>query len=247
MDLLINRISILRKIYVLLFCLKHPNYWQDRLITAQRPDSFMSDDKFLKAFSIGKETGSWPIPQIHWRIHIMIWAAGIALNTKGDFIECGVNLGGFAKAIMAYHQFNKTGRTYYLCDTFEGGKGENLFLLKEKNNRNFYKHYKNTFDRVKEIFSKDEVVLVKGLIPKSLEKVKGKKFAYISMDLNSAKAEYDALKILWPQLSGGGVIVFDDHSFVGYEESLKLHTQFAKEVGVDILCLPTGQGIIIKN
>lgn len=241
------KLVFLRKLYTLLFCVAHPNYWQDRLITAQRPDEFLKDKNFIKAFQKGWETGSWQVGDIHWRIHVMLWAASIGAGVDGDFIECGVYRGGFAKAIMSFTDFNNKKKTYYLCDTFDGGEGANLFTEEEKKSRSFYGAYENTFEFVKKIFAEDNAVIVKGLVPDSLKELKLKKIAFILLDMNSAVAEEGALEFLWDKLSNGGVILFDDHSFVGYEQSAKFHLDFAEKKGQKLLCLPTGQGMIIKT
>jgi len=41
-------------------------------------------------------------------------------------------------------------------------------------------------------------------------------------------------------------MILDDYGHVGYEEQRCAFDKFAEEKNVDILCLPTGQGLILK-
>jgi hypothetical protein len=41
-------------------------------------------------------------------------------------------------------------------------------------------------------------------------------------------------------------VVLDDYAFRGYERQKAAMDEFARQVGIEILTLPTGQGLIIK-
>jgi hypothetical protein len=56
-----------------------------------------------------------------------------------------------------------------------------------------------------------------------------------------AAAEY-----FWSRIVSGGVIILDDYGFPHHINQKLAFDQFAKERNVQILCLPTGQGIIFK-
>ena len=79
-------------------------YNYDGLSTRNNCD-FMKDDLFMESYRLGKETRSWGDLEIPWRVHVVLWAASMAKNLNGDFVECGVNKGGFARAIMNYVDF----------------------------------------------------------------------------------------------------------------------------------------------
>jgi len=49
-----------------------------------------------------------------------VLAADKASRLKGDFIECGVNRGGYSRAVMHFVDFPRLGKTFYLLDTFHG-------------------------------------------------------------------------------------------------------------------------------
>src|SRR2546423_1277354 len=92
----------------------------DGLMTTHNAD-FMHDARFAEAYRRGKATGSWGESELPWRVYVVCWAAEHALRRDGDFVECGVNRGGFARAIIEYTQFTaQTARKFYLVDTFSG-------------------------------------------------------------------------------------------------------------------------------
>jgi O-methyltransferase len=69
---------------------------------------------------------------------------------------------------------------------------------------------------------------------------------YLSIDMNIAWPERKAIEYFWPKLSPGAFVVLDDYGFHGFEEQLHCMNEFARNVGVEILALPTGQGLIAK-
>jgi len=95
------------------------SYNQDGLATTHNCD-FMSDPRFQEAYRLGEQTGSWRGTRIHWRIAVLCWAADKASRLEGDFVECGVNRGGFSRAVMQFVDFPRLGKTFYLLDTFRG-------------------------------------------------------------------------------------------------------------------------------
>ncbi len=56
----------------------------------------------------------------HWRVHVGLWAAASCASLEGDFVECGVNRGFLSSAIMEHLDWDKTGKHFYLLDTFNG-------------------------------------------------------------------------------------------------------------------------------
>ena len=70
----------------------------------------------------------------------------------------------------------------------------------------------------------------------------------MSIDLNNAFAEIKAIEFFWDKLVSHGVVLLDDYA---YSESYRLQKsswdKFAKSKNLEILTLPTGQGLLIKN
>jgi hypothetical protein len=221
-------------------------YSQDGLTTVHN-NGFMLEPDFIKAEMAGAATGSWA--NIHWRVHTILWAASHCKNIEGDFVECGTNKGGYAKAICEYLDFGSLNKTFYLLDTFEG-LDESLLTKEEKaagKKEYFEAAYSDCFEQVKNIFSSfSNVKLVKGSVPGTLSQVTGEKVAFLSVDMNNVTPEIAALDYFWDKLSRGGMIVLDDYAYVTYHLQYEAHNKWAKQRGIKILSLPTGQGLIVK-
>ena len=70
--------------------------------------------------------------------------------------------------------------------------------------------------------------------------------ASLSIDMNCAGPEEEALRHFWPKLESGGIVVLDDYGFSGHESQKHTADRFAASVGVKILSVPTGQGLLLK-
>jgi O-methyltransferase len=226
---------------------KHrPTYSQDGLTTLHN-NGFMKEPDFMRAENIGAATGSWS--NIHWRVHTILWAAHQCATIEGDFVECGTNKGGFSRAIVDYIDFTTIGKNFYLLDTFEG-LVDNLLSEDEKRigrREHFEGVYKECYNEVKQTFASFPFVkIIKGIVPDTLAQVPSEKLAFLSIDMNSVTPEISALNYFWDKISKGGMIVLDDYAYVTCDLQYKAHNTWAKQKGIKILTLPTGQGLIVK-
>jgi hypothetical protein len=207
----------------------------------------MKDPDFVRAEKAGAATGSWA--SIHWRVHTILWAASHCKDIEGDFVECGTNKGGYAKAICEYLDFKTTNKTFYLLDTFEG---LDISLMTEEEKKagrleHFKAAYSDCFAEVQKTFSSEpNVRLIKGTVPGTLSQVPSEKVAFLSIDMNNVNPEIAAMDYFWDKLSVGGMVVLDDYAYVSYNFQYEAHNNWAKEKGIKILSLPTGQGLIVK-
>lgn len=227
-------------------------YHYDQLYTLHNCD-FINNEKFARAYALGKATdfdGSvLSNTEIYWRIHVLCWAASQVRHLNGDFVDCGVNTGIFARAIIDYIDFGGTGKTYYLMDTFEGL--DKRYSTPEEWNRAMNGVYmangNDMYKRVQQTFEGHNVKIIKGPIPETLGLVDTESVAYLSIDMNCVQPEVDALNFFWDKLLPGGIILLDDYGYCNaYMNQKKAHDAFAASKGVEILTLPTCQGIIMK-
>src|SRR5271156_1093515 len=94
-------------------------YTQDGLFT-MHSDHFRRDEAFQRAYKRGVLASDGLDPKLEWRAHVALWAASLAMRAPGDFVECGVNAGFVSSAIMQSLDWRRTGKTFYLIDTFRG-------------------------------------------------------------------------------------------------------------------------------
>ncbi len=221
------------------------SYSQDGLKSIHNCD-FMQDVEFIDAYCAGDSTGSWQGNRIHWRVKICCWAARHALTRTGDFVECGVNRGGMAKAVQTYSKLRNTNRTFWLLDTYSG-LSETHLTESERKNSSYLSSYANCLADVQETFADcPNIQIIPGTVPETLKFVTSEKIAYLSIDMNCTMPEIAAVRFFWPKLVDGAIIVLDDYGWPGHLEQKLAMDCFAKEAGKEVLPLPTGQGILIK-
>jgi len=68
----------------------------------------------------------------------------------------------------------------------------------------------------------------------------------LHIDMNCTLPEIAAAEYFWDRLVSGAAMLLDDYGHGGHEEQKYAFDGFAKRKGVEILSLPTGQGLIIK-
>ena len=221
------------------------NYARDGLFTIHNTD-FMNDLRFRQAYGKAKETGSWGGADIEWRVHVCLWLASQGAKLDGDFVECGTNRGGTATAILTYLAENQNfqKKTFYCLDTFEGLSAK---YSSEAEIKNTSGHYKDCFPEVQKHFSNyPRVKLIQGVIPDVLDHFTPGKIAFLHIDLNSTIPEIAAAKYFWPHLVSGSYMLLDDFAWEVCREQREAFIDFAKTKQVEILWLPTGQGLIQK-
>jgi O-methyltransferase len=228
-------------------------YDSDSLTVHNKHVPFLQNPRFMSAYKRGIESGQRfagaPNVDIHieWRVAVTIWAATHGAKLQGDFVECGVNTGIYSLAICDYLEFNKLGKVFYLFDTFEGIPDEQMTDAERPHRTAHQSHYFDCYTLVKENFAPFPAAkLVRGKVPDTLRDVSIGKVAYLSIDMNVAYPERKAIEYFWPKLSAGACVVLDDYAWIGYEEQRATLDDFARGAGVEILALPTGQGLIIK-
>lgn len=85
-----------------------------------------------------------------------------------------------------------------------------------------------------------------GWIPSRFDAVAGRAFRLVHIDVDLYQPTWDSLAFFHPRLVPGGYIVMDDYGFNTCPGARKAADDFAAANGLDILHLPTGQGVIVK-
>ena len=222
------------------------NYISDGVATSSNSD-FLNDPRFLRAYRLAEETSPWKGFEMQWRTFIVCSLAEMVKHLPGDFVECGVNTGAYSRALIEYIDFNKTGKKFYLLDTYEGLVPEQI-TEKEKLNGvgNYLNTYKNVYEQVVKTFSPFNTKIIKGAVPHTLPECDTNQICYLSIDMNVKEPEIAAANYFWDKLVSGAVLILDDYGFPGHIEQKKAFDEFAAQKGVSILYVPTGQGIIFK-
>jgi hypothetical protein len=176
------------------------------------------------------------------------------MRTTGDFVECGVNAGFISSAIMHYLDWDRTGRTFYLIDTFAGPAMNQYSEAEISAGRLSLAQqtlaaggYVTDMERVRANFADwQRATVVKGAVPEILDSIDFKEVAFVHLDMNCAWPERCALGFFFGRLSRGGIILFDDYAYIGHDAQRAALAQTASKLNVEVLSLPTGQGLIVK-
>lgn len=165
---------------------------------------------------------------------------------EGEVAELGVYKGKFASEINRLFPNKKL----YLFDTFEGFNSEDVNI----ENSNGYSKAKvgdfsdTNMELVKDKLPyKEQAIFIKGYFPES---VKGElpSFCFVSLDTDLYKPTYEGLKVFYPKLVKGGMIIIHDYNstqFPGVKEAVK---EFCIENNAFLvpLCDIHGSAVLIK-
>jgi len=222
-------------------------YNEDFLITWHN-HHFMDNPYFSKAYERGIKACEGDC-KMHWRVHIALWIASQAKKLSGDFVECGVNRGFLSSAIMTYISWNSLNKNFFLFDTFCGL--DQRYTTENEKKRAWLESYSECYEKTKANFSEfKNVHLIRGTIPDILSdhsvSTQIKNVCYLSLDMNCAKPEIAAADFFWDKLVSGAFVLLDDYTYCGYEEQYRAFNSFAQRRNIEILSLPTGQGLFIK-
>lgn len=223
-------------------------YQTDSLITSNNCD-FIEEPRFAKAYAAAVATKPWDGFTLQWRVYIACWFANHVKHLDGDFVECGVNTGAYARAVIEYVNFPELNKKFFLFDTFGGLVFEQISESEKEIGLDqlYQNNYKDVYSQVKKTFAPFNVEVVKGAVPSTLSACTSENIAYLSIDMNVTEPEIAAANYFWDKIVKGGVVVLDDYGFPPHINQKRAFDKFAKQKNVEILSLPTGQGIIIKK
>lgn len=231
-------------------------YDADGLMTWNKNLDFIRNARFESAYRKGMNSGhAIDGPEgvgkdihIEWRVAVCCWAASHAAKLPGDFVECGVNSGICSLSICDYIGFNETGKFFWLFDTYDGIPEAQMAEKDDPNLKRAHNHmYRDMYATAAANFAPyGRAKLIRGSVPETLTTVAIDRVAYLSIDMNIAYPERAAIEFFWPKLSPGAVVVLDDYGWLGFEAQKETMDEFARKVGVEIMTLPTGQGVILK-
>jgi O-methyltransferase len=216
------------------------------LATWEKSLPFLEDERFIELAQ--KHADLLPVPNWHWNLQTVLWAVRQAKSVEGDFVELGVFRGHTTIFAAEYLEFENWDRRWYLYDTFEGIPADQMDADWEHRNERAYNSETYSFDEVRERFAAfPNIEVIQGRVPDILAEVSPPKIAFLHVDLNNSTAEIQALEALFDRVSPGGVIVFDDYGWTAARAQHDAEARWFAERGLQVLALPTGQGLFVKG
>ncbi|TDU71411.1 macrocin-O-methyltransferase TylF [Prosthecobacter fusiformis] len=178
------------------------------------------------------------------RCYVLYTLVRQALNISGDVWECGVYKGGTAAMIAALLSDTKSSKRLYLFDTFEGMPETDP----EKDLHKKGDFLDTSLEAVTQYIGHDNLCVVrKGFIPDTFIGLESEKIALAHIDVDIYKSILDCLNFIWPRLSTGGFIVFDDYGFPSCPGARAAVDDFFRSEICIPLCLSTGQALVFKS
>jgi len=178
------------------------------------------------------------------RCYVLYTLLRQAVRVTGDVWECGVYKGGTAAMMAAYLRDAMPSKRLYLFDTFEGMPETDL--AKDLHRKGDFSD--TTAEEVARYVGCEELCIVrKGLMPETFTGLESAQIALAHIDVDIYKSIMDCLRFIWPRLSLGGVVVFDDYGFPTCPGARAAVDEFFAAETCVPLCLSTGQAIVFKG
>jgi len=177
---------------------------------------------------------------VMWRRHVLCTIAYHAIQLDGAFVECGTLFGTGVKTVIDYFGRDRFNRRFVAYDTFDSNPVAGHEFDGQK---------AGLFEQVQARFAGyDQVHLVRGLLPASLEGTAPDQISWLHLDLNSADFELAVLDRLFDRLVPGGFLILDDYEWSGvYREQKIREDAWFEARQYRVIPLPTGQGLIVKR
>ncbi len=159
-------------------------------------------------------------------------------DVRGDFVECGVFLGGamMAIALFAKH-FGVADRKFYLYDTFAGfpeNTSDVDCIGNEVELRKLPKFREVVEKNISGVGMDDEnFIFVEGPVEQTLGETTPDSICLLRLDTDYYESTLVELQVLYPLLSPNGVLIIDDYG--AFEGARKAVDEYFAETGVRML------------
>ena len=165
-----------------------------------------------------------------------------SLNVPGEVLEAGVYRGGTAKLLKCALPMGGE-RKLMLFDSFAGMK-----TVSDDLDRHREGDFADTsLESVSDFVGHESFVeYFKGWIPETFSGLEERRFCFAHIDLDLYGSILDCLAFVYPRLSPGGTIVFDDYGFASCPGARRAVETFFAHKPEHPLALMTGQAIVFK-
>lgn len=176
------------------------------------------------------------------RCYIIWTLASQSQHVEGEFWECGVYRGGTARLLADNILSNRSEKNLRLFDTFSG--------MPTTGARDF--HVEGDFsdtsiDIVRKVLEHNEFVTFHvGKIPDTFGNETDKKISFAHIDVDIYQSVLDCCKYIYPRLSPGAVMLFDDYGYSSCPGARQAVDEFFRDKPECPLVLSTAQAIVTR-
>ncbi len=178
------------------------------------------------------------------RCYVLYTLLKQSLLLDGDVWECGVYKGGTA-AMMAQILHDKMPqKKLYLFDTFEG-------MPETDSDKDVHKKGDFADTGLSTVMSyvgnSETAIFRSGLIPTTFTGLESAEISFAHVDVDIYQSIIDSLNFIWPRLTRGGFIVFDDYGWPSCPGARTAVDEFFADKSSIPLCLASGQALVFKG
>jgi len=196
------------------------------------------DEAFNRAFSLASPMTIVTID----RCHILWTLADQSMSVAGDFWECGVYKGGTARLLAESIVTRSSDKHLHLFDTFGGMPVTGPDDFHEEGD-----FFDTSLDAVRHTVGHSEFVhFHSGKIPDTFNSHDDHPIAFAHVDVDIYQSVLDCCHHIYPRLSPGATMVFDDYGFASCPGARKAVDEFFRDKPERPLVLPTAQAVVVR-
>ena len=234
----------LRRLGLGIHILLYPRDFSQDGLTTSRFRQFQEDEKFQEAKTktiqqVGSDF------EIDWRSNVFLWCLKSTRNLPGWAVELGTGKAWMFTMALNHPDIDSLGKVH-LIDRFSISAVDKVTGA-ELPGTSHQSYSDNPGSLVSRFVEHPGVRITQGELPGVLDSLELPQIRFLHVDLNAAEPEVQSVRILWDRLVPGAIILLDDFGSPEFSESRKVMIQLSKELSFEILGIPTGQGLIIKN
>jgi O-methyltransferase len=182
-----------------------------------------------------------------WRCHELWSLVGELREVPGAILEVGVWRGGTGALLAARAAEVGIEDPIYLCDTWRGvvktGAVDTYYHDGKHDNAS-----RETVERLVAGLGLRNAELLEGVFPEETgTQIAHRAFRLCHVDVDVYRSAADVLDWVWPRLSSGGVVVFDDYGFPACPGITKLVDEQRLREDRLVLHNLNGHGIVVKR
>ncbi len=164
-----------------------------------------------------------------------------SLHVEGDVMEAGVFQGGSARFLKTL--MGDGSRNLYLFDSFAG-----METVSASTDRHQEGDFADTSLAAVQAFvgSESFIHYRQGWIPTTFAGLEDRRFCFAHIDLDLSQSILDCCEFIYPRLSAGGVMVFDDYGYASCPGARITIDEFFADKPEVPLALQTGQAVVHK-
>jgi O-methyltransferase len=166
-------------------------------------------------------------------------------DVSGDSAECGVFNGAGSYIICKVTQEDELHhRTHHLFDSFEGLSKPSEFDGKHWREGDLSCPIKTVTDNLSEF---NNIHNHKGWILQCFSEVEYHSFCFVHIDIDLYQPTLDSIKLFYPRMNKGGLILCDDYGFTTCPGATKAIDEFLQDKKEKMVSLSGGGGFFIKG